>query len=38
LTDLEEGTQLRFHGGTDADHLLDRYRRNRAALAERLSD
>jgi hypothetical protein len=38
LTDLEVGTQLRFHGGTDADHLLDRYRRNRAALAERLSD
>jgi hypothetical protein len=37
LADLEAGTQLRFHGGTDADDLLDRYRRGRKALAERLA-
>ncbi len=38
LRDLENGTQLRFHGGIDATSLLERYRYSRGELAGRLAE
>lgn len=37
IAELEAGSQLRFHGGIDADELLSRYRHRRAEVAELLA-